>query len=88
MRMTKVLFFLLLYTALSIVNPMGRDAYAQCYGSLSLEASYFEFDHLVRMSVHFGDEADIPKDIICCEGMLQQGMPVGVPTFLPAAITR
>ena len=58
------------------------SAYAQCYGSLALVPSYFEYDYLVRICVHFGDESSLPEDVVCCRGRLPGENRIEVPIFI------
>lgn len=59
--------YILAVLSLFIVSLAGMQspARAQCYGSLSLDPGFFEYDYLVRLAVHFGDEHDIPGGVMC-----------------------
>jgi hypothetical protein len=70
-----------LLSILALSIPMSGSLHAQCYGSLMLSSSYFEFDHLVRLAVHFGDEASIPSDIVCSRSMLSSEYSLDVPIW-------
>ncbi|MDD3641887.1 MAG: hypothetical protein PHQ19_00260 [Candidatus Krumholzibacteria bacterium] len=52
---------------LSLCAPcaMPMQAHAQCYGPMYLEQGFFEYDFIVRLAVHFGDEQEIPGGVIC-----------------------
>ncbi len=60
-------------TALAIVVGsiliISGNSHAQCYGSLALSKSFFEFDYLARLCVHFGDESSLPEYIQCSRSM-------------------
>lgn len=58
-----ILAALFLSSLISAVMPGA--ARAQCYGSLSLEPGFFEYDYLVRLAVHFGDAQEIPGGVMC-----------------------
>ena len=77
--MKKALFGLALFLAFTI--GMGGSLHAQCYGSLMLSSTYFEFDHLARLAVHFGDASSIPSDIICGRSMLPSELAIDVPIW-------
>jgi len=77
--MKKALFGLGLVLSLAI--SMDSSLHAQCYGSLMLSSNYFEFDHLVRLAVHFGDAASVPSDIICSRSMVPSELAIDVPIW-------
>jgi hypothetical protein len=68
---------LLLVIAIGVGGPVR----AQCYGSLMLSSAYFEFDHLVRLAVHFGDASSVPSDIVCSRSMLPSELVIDVPIW-------
>jgi hypothetical protein len=48
---------------------------------LSLSPDFFEYDYIVRMAVHFGDEYDLPESIICSRSMRPGESPIEVPVY-------
>lgn len=77
---TKVLSTLAVLILFSIIMR-GGDLRAQCYGSLMLGTDFFEFDHLARICVHFGDPSTLPQDIICSRSMPDGSDRIDVPLF-------
>lgn len=75
----KALFLLNIFIVFSIFYSGGL--YAQCYGSLDLPASYFQYDYLVRITVHFGDVSALPDDVICSRTLGPGESPVEVPVY-------
>jgi hypothetical protein len=61
--------------------PLKGEVYAQCYGALALAESYFEFDYLVRLAVHFGNSSDLPDNIVCCRAVTPGESPIEVPVY-------
>ncbi|MCK4548781.1 MAG: hypothetical protein KAU49_01380 [Candidatus Krumholzibacteria bacterium] len=66
----KPLFFSSVFILTVVMILPSGGANAQCFGSLSITPGFFEFDYLVRLSVHFGSAEDIPADIICSRGRM------------------
>ncbi|MBN1164245.1 MAG: hypothetical protein JXB45_06680 [Candidatus Krumholzibacteriota bacterium] len=81
MRRQQPLFYFLLLTILVMMSYVSGPVHAQCYGSLALSPSFFEYDYLVRLCVHFGDESSIPGDIICSKNRMPGEEVVEVPLF-------
>jgi hypothetical protein len=63
-----------------IIPSAGTNA--QCFGSLNIAPGYFEFDYLVRITVHFGTAEDIPTDIICSRGRMPGEEIIEVPLWV------
>ncbi|HSG27867.1 MAG TPA: hypothetical protein VLA34_05255 [Candidatus Krumholzibacterium sp.] len=60
-----------LITAIAVVMAIAGssgNALAQCYGPLMISPTYFEYDYLVRLCVHFGDVSSLPEDVVCSRG--------------------
>jgi hypothetical protein len=74
-----ILAAVFLTTLLSTAMPGASRA--QCYGSLALEAGFFEYDYLVRLAIHFGDEQDFPNGVICHRSPLPGEEIVEVPVW-------
>jgi hypothetical protein len=70
-----------LFIIFSIATAMSATSHGQCYSSLMLAADYFEFDHLVRLAVHFGNPSSIPSDIVCSRSMLPGDTRFEVPIY-------
>jgi hypothetical protein len=70
----------LLLAAIMIIPSAGANA--QCFGSLNIAPGYFEFDYLVRITVHFGSAEDIPTDIICSRGRMPGEEIIEVPIWV------
>jgi hypothetical protein len=73
--------FLVLGFLLSFATAMSGFLQAQCYGSLMLASDFFEFDHIVRLGVHFGEASSVPNDIVCSRSMLPGETALDVPIF-------
>jgi hypothetical protein len=48
---------------------------------MMLSPGFFEFDHLVRLAVHFGDEYSLPGDVICSRVMSGTEDRIGFPIW-------
>jgi hypothetical protein len=74
-------FFLsILLLTVVMILPAGKSN-AQCFGSLMLAPGYFEFDYLVRLTVHFGSAEDIPSDVICSRSRMAGEEIIEVPIW-------
>jgi hypothetical protein len=70
-----------LFIIFSVGAAMSATSYAQCYSSMMLATDYFQYDHLVRLAVHFGDPSSIPSDVVCCRSMLPGDTHFEVPIY-------
>jgi hypothetical protein len=77
--MKKALFVMVI--ALTLATVMSGAPRAQCFGSLMLSSTYYQFDYLVRLAVHFGDAESIPSGIICSRSMLPSELTLDVPIW-------
>jgi hypothetical protein len=66
---------------LCFMTAMSGFLQAQCYGSLMLSSRFFEFDRIVRLSVHFGDAASVPYDVVCSRSMLAGETTIDAPIY-------
>ncbi len=74
--------FLLTITIFIVFSIIySGDLYAQCYGSLDLAPAFFQYDYLVRITVHFGDVSALPGDVICSRTLGPGESPVEVPVY-------
>ena len=79
--MTKARPYFAIFSLLLILIPIPQAASGQCHGALALSASYFEFDYLIRLAVHFGDASDLPDNVVCCRSRRPGESPVEVPVY-------
>lgn len=54
----------------SLLIVSSGNIQAQCYGPLALSSSFFEFDYLARLCVHFGDASSLPEYVQCSHSVL------------------
>ncbi len=78
-RMNKVRAAALILIAVSVC--FAGAARAQCSGTIALSSSLLDVDYLVRLTVHFGDAASIPSDIICSRSLLPGESVIDVPLW-------
>ncbi len=79
--MTKTEIFILLILIIAPALMIGGQLYAQCYGPLNIDPEIIRYDYIVRLAVHFGDEAMIPEDIVCSTSMTAGESPIEVPIY-------
>lgn len=69
------------YISILLCAAMPGSSHAQCYGSLSLDHAFLEYDYLVRLAVHFGDEHEIPDAVICSRPRLPGEETLEIPVW-------
>ena len=79
-RKTKACIAPLIVLLIIMVSP-ASDICAQCYGPMMLSPNFFEFDYLVRLAVHFGDEYSLPDHVICSREMTEADSRISFPIW-------